>query len=99
MKLVNYREAAEQRPPVARSVSYGSDRPKCQKLRQERKKITHQSLIRSPLPGLVVLWQPYSHGCRRGLLSRAAPRLNGGESAKRALDLAFEVARPIQRTK
>ena len=31
--------------------------------------------ILSPLPGLVRLWQLCPHGCRRGLLSHAAPRL------------------------
>lgn len=55
--------------------------------------------VLSPLPGLEVLWQLCSHGCRRGLLSCAAPRLNRGESAKRALDLAFEVTRQIQNRK
>ncbi len=55
--------------------------------------------VLSPLSGLMVLWQLCSHGCRRGLLSCAAPRLNGGESAKRALDLAFEITRQVQQSK
>jgi hypothetical protein len=54
---------------------------------------------RSPRLGLVLLWGPGSHGGRRGLLSCAAPRLNGGESAKRALDLAFEITRQVQQSK
>jgi hypothetical protein len=92
MELVNYREAAEQRPP-------GLVAPNFRSSGRSGRKSRHQGLIRSPLPGLVVFGEPCSHGCRRGLLSCAAPRLNSGESAKRALDLAFEITKQIQNQK